>query len=249
MTFEIAAGTVAGAAHVRTGRNDQDAFHWASSGDALVAFVCDGCGSGKHSEVGAAIGARLLVTAALERIRAGAEPPSEKLWEDVRRDVLARIRDLANAMGDPMRVIAEHFLFTLVGFAASPAGVAIVSCGDGVIALNGKTRELGPFPGNEPPYLAYALAGRDLPIQVHHAVFREEVHSALLGTDGVGDLIAAESRSLPGREEPLGPLSQFWSDDLYFANRDAVRRRLAIANRAPGLLPDDTTLIAIRRRV
>jgi hypothetical protein len=58
-------------------------------------------------------------------------------------------------------------------------------------------------------------------------------------------------------------LSQFWEEDRYFRNPDALRRRLALINseythldreagvliREPGLLPDDTTLVAIRRRL
>ncbi len=257
--FQVAGGSVAGTAHVRAGVNDQDAFFWAASGDALVAFVCDGCGSGKASEVGARLGARLLARAALERIAAGAEPPSHRLWEEVRRDVLARIATLGQAIAEPgpggtARAIAEHFLFTLVGVAISPAGVATVSLGDGVIALNGEVRRLGPFEGNEPPYLAYGLLGRDLPIRVHDAVFPEEVRSVLVGTDGVFDLLEK------GNDARLGLVSSFWTEDRYFRNADAVRRRLALANRetvavedgrivrTPGLLPDDTTLVVLRRR-
>jgi hypothetical protein len=61
----------------------------------------------------------------------------------------------------------------------------------------------------------------------------------------------------------VGPLSQFWTDDRYFANPDALRRRLTLINResvradfesrrlvrTPGLLPDDTTVVVLRRRM
>jgi hypothetical protein len=91
----------------------------------------------------------------------------------------------------------------------------------------------------------------------------------LIGTDGAADLEAAAEARLPGREEPLGPLAQFWEQDRYYENADAVRRRLFLANREaprmssdavagqcrPGttsasdkpLLPDDTTLVVLRR--
>ncbi|MDO8622315.1 MAG: protein phosphatase 2C domain-containing protein, partial [bacterium] len=54
-------------------------------------------------------------------------------------------------------------------------------------------------------------------------------------------------------------IDQFWTDDRYFRNPDMVRRRLTLVNReavraengmlarTPGLLPDDTTLVVIRR--
>jgi hypothetical protein len=44
--FEIAAGSVAGRAHVRSGRPNQDAYAFRSRGHCLVALVADGCGSG-----------------------------------------------------------------------------------------------------------------------------------------------------------------------------------------------------------
>jgi hypothetical protein len=58
------------------------------------------------------------------------------------------------------------------------------------------------------------------------------------------------SRPIPGRSEDVGPLSQFWTDDAYYENRDMVRRRLAVLNRGRhgGLLADDTTLVVVRRK-
>jgi hypothetical protein len=80
-------------------------------------------------------------------------------------------------------------------------------------------------------------------------------------SDGLDEAIAAESRRLPGQAQVFGPLHQFWEQDSYFRNRDAIRRRLALANsertmldRTTGslvvhrpLLSDDTTLVVIRR--
>ncbi|HKD75720.1 MAG TPA: protein phosphatase 2C domain-containing protein, partial [Ktedonobacterales bacterium] len=59
----IAGGSVPGRAHLMTGRPNQDALSWVRSERALIGAVCDGCGSGAHSEVGAQLGAQLLVGA------------------------------------------------------------------------------------------------------------------------------------------------------------------------------------------
>ena len=64
--FEIAAGTVSGRDHRQAGKNNHDAYVFSSDASGTVAVVCDGCGSGRHSEVGAKIGAR-LVAGALRR--------------------------------------------------------------------------------------------------------------------------------------------------------------------------------------
>ena len=75
-----------------------------------------------------------------------------------------------------------------------------------------------------------------------------ELESLLIVSDGADDLLDL-------------PLSEFWTRDSFFANSDALRRRLAVLNRevvtadwqrqrierSGGRLTDDTTVIAIRR--
>jgi hypothetical protein len=87
----------------------------------------------------------------------------------------------------------------------------------------------------------------------------EELHSFLLGTDGVCDLMQSAESHMPGKTEKVGPLSQFWQEERFFCNPDMVRRRLAgiardVTTRSEagirkeaGLLTDDTTLIVGRR--
>ena len=252
--FEIAGGSVTGRAHVAAGRNNQDAFCWASDADGLVAVVCDGCSSGPHSEVGAQVGARLLAQTATRLLRSNLDVAD--LLEQVRQDVLASLRGLAREMSVDAatfsRTVADHFLFTIVGALITARGATTFSLGDGVVVINGERTQLGPFPKNEPPYLGYALlpGALELSFNVHRSLEASEVQSLVLGTDGAVELEAVAERPIHGREEAVGPLSQFWSDDRFFKNPDMVRRRLAVLNRGPrgGLLSDDTTLVVIRRK-
>jgi hypothetical protein len=256
--FEIAGGSVAGHAHLAAGRNNQDAFCWEASAGGLIAVVCDGCGSRPHSEVGALVGARLVVRALRRLRRAGLGQAG--LFDDLRRSVLGGPSDGRRPRSH--RTVVDYLLFTIVGLIVTDRCATPFSIGDGLIVVNGEAREIGPFPDNEPPYLAYALLPRGLDggrsdrtaFQVHEATPAEALRSVLIGTDGVRDLRDAEGRPIPGRSEPepeiVGPLSQFWTDDAFFRNRDMVRRRLAVLNRGPraGLLADDTTLVAVRRK-
>jgi hypothetical protein len=251
LPFELAAATVLGREHARAGRNNQDALWARASEHGLAAVVADGCGSGAQSELGAQLGARRAVEGALSLL--GQVPiDSPEFLQRLGADVLCFLQALSGQLGE--RAIAEAFLFTLVGAVVTPEHTLVFSAGDGLWALNGEVHRLGPFPGNAPPYLAYGLLKPGaVALKANALRPTPEVDSLLLGTDGVSDLAGLAE---------VGPLSQFWSEDLYFSNPDALRRRLALLNResvradfparrlvrVPGLLTDDTTLVVLRRR-
>jgi len=273
--FEFAAGSIAGRSHRIAGRNNQDTCCRLEATDCSVAVVCDGCGSGEHSEVGAKLGAPLVARAVLRHAQAHLQtscgqapgPLPFCLWESAHRDVLDRISVLAANMGDSLScTINDYFLFTVVGVLITPLSTACFALGDGVIVVNDEEIPLGMFPGNAPPYLAYGLVESSLEVtdaellrfQIHRSLPTAELRSFLIGTDGVQDLMKAAARNLPGKTESVGPLRQFWQEDRYFANPDMIRRRLAAVNRdvvstdnarkEAGLLRDDTTLIVGRRK-
>ncbi len=265
--FDVAAGSVTGRDHVLAGRNNQDAYHWACLPHTVMAVVCDGCGSGKHSEVGAQMGARLIV-AAMTRALPG---PSHTFWHCVRHDALAQLRRLAEQMGGSLTyTVQDYLLFTVVGVLVTPSSAFCFSLGDGVMVVNSDLIPLGPFPENAPPYLAYALldaqncrpSALSRGFQMQRVLPTTAVQSIVLGTDGLEALLQAAARPLPGKQVAVGPLCQFWQEERYFTNPDAVRRTLALVNREVvqpdweaqrldrqgSLLPDDTTLVVIRRR-
>lgn len=272
--FDIAGGTVPGRDHLfqhglLIGKNNQDAYSWRllHGGNTVVAVVCDGCGSRGNSEVGAKIGAELLLSA-LER-RLPSIPQAElttDFWESLRQELLAEIRLLARSMAGLRSVtetVAENFLFTVVGALVTPEHCYIFSIGDGLAIVDGETKIFGPFPNNAPPYLAYGITGSKVAEHASMVTFSVAVygalkHGLLIGSDGAVDLGSIAERTIPGSTELVAPISQFWTDGRYFKNKDMVRRRLARLNSLqiesqggaprfiPGLLQDDTTLVVIR---
>lgn len=271
--FEVAAGSVTGREHQRLGKNNQDAYSYELTDQRAIAIVCDGCGSGRYSEVGARLGAQLTVRAIAHMLDQGTSlsPWDDGFWRQVQQYLLEQLAILADlAGGYHPAAIRDYWLFTLVGALVTPAETTLFALGDGVIALNGNVQPLGPFPQNQPPYLAYGLLADYLPEAAAAAQMRvlqqaptDQVQSILLGSDGVMDLVQATHRALPGKAELVGDISQFWQQDRFFANPDMVRRRLALINREvvqpdwggrclvrqAGLLPDDTTLVVLRRRL
>jgi len=227
--WQVVAASVSGRDHRRIDRPCQDAFAIRRAGLVTVAVVSDGCGSGAHSELGARLGANVLATALAASLAAGASVHDPAPWDAACDAVLARLADLAPVLGAELGdAIREHLLFTLVAAAVTPDGAAILAIGDGVVIVDGVVQVLDAGPDNAPPYLAYELLGR-APERLRIAA--PGARELVLATDGavpiVGDLAAL--------------------DDRTFANRDMLRRRLAIAGRVPGLLLDDTTVVAIRQ--
>lgn len=280
--FEVAGGSITGREHIRIGKNNQDAYFSTCNEQAAIAVVCDGCGSGKHSEVGAKIGARLVVNTIAERIQSEMESQNGldgKFWECLKLDLLAAMQHVlkmlggsnsGDSQGDVFRgdatqqLVNDYLLFTIVGVLITPTETMTFSIGDGAIVVNGKIEQIGPFPDNAPPYLAYGLYRPDLiHFHIHDRTPTEAIESVLIGTDGVMDLISATGMNLPGKQELVGQISQFWQTDRYFSNPEAVHRRLSLINRdtsqvdgqtqqlvkQSGLLPDDTTLVVVRRKV
>lgn len=234
--LQLASGSVAGRDHEHGGRNNQDALCVTRGPEGVVAVVCDGCGSGAHSEVGARLGARIVAEAVRRRLAAAPSTALDAaaLWADVQTDVLAPLRQIAAAMGGELaRTIREHLLFTVVGAVVTDDDACVFHLGDGFLAVNDERLPLGPYADDAPPYLAYALLGADVRFEVARRLPAAEVRSLVIGTDGVCDL-------------PPAVVSGICAEARTFTNADAVRRRLAVYKRG-ARLPDDTTLVVVRR--
>ena len=244
------AAAVTGARHLRAARNGQDAAAVWIGEDAGAAVVCDGCGSGASSEVGARLGARLVIGALSRRLAAGASPACRDMWEAVRVEVIGTLEDLVRAaVGDHgaaarAAFIEEHFLFTIVAAAVRGGEAAVWALGDGAYAVAAQTRELGPFAENQPPYLAYDLLGMSMGAE-HEVIDATSPGAIVVATDGAAEV----GLDMFGVEACL-------------AHPDALRRRLTVlargaetvdwgarrVNRTPAALQDDGAVAILEWR-
>ena len=274
-TFEQAEGA-ADAEPSPSHKTDENTGAFPKHSLGLIAIVCDGCGSCDSSEVGAKLGAQWVMNAVAKRLQEQGDITDHQFWQGVQKDVLGQMRSLttslqrstSNATAD-WEIIQAYLLFTIMGAVITPETTVVFGLGDGVFAINDDVTSIGPFANNAPPYLAYGLmpegftqfSADDLQFTIHCQLPTAEVRSLLIGSDGVDDLRAIANQLLPNKAKPIGDLSQFWQDDRYFKNPDMIRRRLALLNREQtkpdwsnqqltktgGLLPDDTTLVVMRR--
>lgn len=269
--IQLSGGTIIGTDHKKLNKNNQDAFYYKVYKNFTVALVGDGCSGCKHSEVGSQIGVNLIAHSISTQVARlvgvnGSYLASEGFWKRVREDVLAYIRTLANQMSDSVsEIVSNYFLFTVVGTIISEHEAVFFSLGDGVLIVNGESYKLGPFEDNTPPYLAYGLIDTSLkttdPGILHFKIAKrlpqEQLDNFLIGTDGVSDLISSADKTIPGKTDLIGSISQFWEEDIYLRNSEKIACQLNLINRdyskidwdkkvntkETGRLPDDTTFI------
>jgi hypothetical protein len=222
---------VTGARHLRAGRNGQDAAASWRGVDRAAIVVCDGCGSSPSSEVGARLGAGLWIRAVATRLVTGA-----LVWEDVRADVVEQLAAIAARMPD--EAVRECFLFTIVSAAIVGDEVSVWALGDGVYSIDGRSRVLGPFVDNQPPYLGYDLIGERHTAHVEVARGR----SVIVATDGAQDL-DVDAIATAGFSHPDGLRRRLTVLARASEHVDWDERRIV---RAAALLQDDCAIAAVR---
>jgi hypothetical protein len=273
--YQVAGGSVIGTYHLHVNMNNQDHYFFKDSPYGTVGIVCDGCGSGAHSEVGAKFGAKYIGEMIHQLLsEADAHYGPDQFLPVVWRKLTNKLEEFTKDIND---LDYEYNLFTVVGFYItkfdwandhSPNEVVTFSIGDGYIALNGHLSQLEPDNNNAPSYPAYAnmnngIGNEKLGFVVNHIVDVDNFVSLMIATDGVEELIdACGGKTFPGKDKPIGPLEQFWREHKYFTNPMQITRCLRMINTPKikidwkqrtkitesGLLPDDTTLIVCRKK-
>ncbi|MBD2175940.1 protein phosphatase 2C domain-containing protein [Pseudanabaena sp. FACHB-1998] len=248
--FEYASGSIIGRNHVLASKNNQDAYQIFTNEKFVIAVVCDGCGSGKHSEVGAKIGAKLVIAEISNLLNHDFELSDPEFWNLIKVNLLQKLKDLVVLTNGDVEFVNDYLLFTILGVVIKERQTVTFSMGDGAIAINGELNQIPPYADNAPPYLAYGLYKPDaVNFEIRDRLPTSELDSLLIATDGIDDLVKVED------------INQFWQEDRYFKNPDAIRRKLAMLNREDvkpdwqkreivkrsGILSDDTTLVVIRR--
>lgn len=264
-TILITSASVPGTEHTLPGRpmwrNNQDAYVYERVDNWVVGVLCDGCGAGMHSELGAQIISRLVATTIVKFIQKRNGIHGFR-FEILHSSLVNRVSELANGMGlNFINTIREYFLCTIVGFIAGPEKILAFHIGDGVLVVNEEVFSFGPFPENTPPYLLYTATGST--IFDHHRDLLEfqvqefdrcNVTHILIASDGILDLMSASEKCLPGKDSRVGDWRVIFQDELFFKNPDYLRRYLAKMNceavvegrLVSGILPDDTTIIAVK---
>jgi len=159
--LQVRMGKVIGRDHLARRANCQDAGGYTQVGDTWVGVVCDGCGSGPQSEIGANLAAQYLIEDASRLLK-------------LENDLQQMLGLLHNHLIDYLTVVAtvsqpsnfaeyvqRNLLFTVVGFIVSPDGGIVFAAGDGLVTIDDEVLALDQ--SNQPDYPAYHLIPNALP--------------------------------------------------------------------------------------
>lgn len=155
MHIELRAGQVTGRDHMLRGANCQDSYAVQAGDSWAVGVVCDGCGSGKRSEVGATLAADFIATQAANLLDDGVALAA--LPELLYPRLLDFLGSLLHACqpSQPVQFIHDHLLFTvLVVIVRGDAGL-VLAAGDGIVVVDDRIDIRDE--DNQPRYAAYEL--------------------------------------------------------------------------------------------
>jgi hypothetical protein len=152
--IRVTAGSAPGADHLALGKNLQDAAAAWTDGTTACGVVSDGCGSGRHSEVGA----QLTVAVGL-RVLASAEVPLEEVPRLVLSEVVRALGGIVDAVAprDRRAFVEDALSATLLGFLVRGEGAVVFGVGDGTVWLGDEVVVLDQ--GGRPQVPAHALFG------------------------------------------------------------------------------------------
>lgn len=198
VTIELRAryGQSVGNDHSRLGMNCQDGVMLLSSENMVVGVVCDGCGSGAYSEVGARAGAEFAVARIVRWLQQGM--PIETIPDRLFPEMIGYLQGQLALVDpvDPVSFVIHYLLFTMIGVIIVGDQGLIFASGDGVVVQDDGITIRDE--GNAPRYLGYhlfeseALDGIVLPDKFDIYPLETGWRRILIGTDGFDPAVLAD---------------------------------------------------------
>lgn len=229
--LNVRTAQVIGRDHILRGINCQDSYAVIERDAYAIGVICDGCGEGKKSEIGATLAADYLAGKAAKLFDAGillADLPG-LLYPHM----IDYLRDLVQVSepGNPFGFICDHLLFTILGMIVTRDGGVIFAAGDGLVMIDDDVNVRDQ--GNQPSYIAYHLLapaginGRELPDSFDIYALPDDWERLVIASDGF----------------EVDLLSDLWD----ITHPRGLQRRLNLWSNREHRFHDDATLITLER--
>ncbi len=161
----VRSAQIIGRSHLLANKNCQDALIKGSlevhGKKIYYGVICDGCGSGINSEVGARLGAAYLGQQIESLLKS--RTSLDKIPHILHKRILGFFKGMLgqipfDSASSRNNFIGDNLLFTILGFIYTEDEVIIFAQGDGVLVVNDQVTVRDE--NNQPNYIAYDLVGR-----------------------------------------------------------------------------------------
>lgn len=182
--WRVFGASVAGKAHIDKSLPCQDAHAHLQVGSSLVAVVCDGAGSARHSELGAQFVATTLAQALADELGQGAS--IQDLHDGALAAAMAQVRGALEELADNHGAVLDDYATTVVGAVMGPSVGLFFHLGDGVgVAQLDDGIELISLPANgEYANETYFLSGTRWRDQLRLLPIPRSARGLVLMSDG-----------------------------------------------------------------
>lgn len=224
-------GQIIGRYHMQKQLNNQDAFAASQYNGHMIGVVCDGCGSGDHSEVGAKLAAQYMHGQIVQMLNS--DVPLDEIPPRLYENTLQFLSYLITGV-QPQNIphyLSHHLLFTVIGVIVNKDGGVMFNAGDGLCVIDDQIDNIDM--NNKPPYMAYHLLD---PVLLGDYTMPTTFDVRKIPADWQKLAIATD-----GFETALLP--DIWG----FTNPRGLQRKLNYWSNEEHRFQDDTTLITVER--
>lgn len=240
--FSLKTGLVTGRDHILSGKNCQDALRYKSFSynnlQYSIGFICDGCSSGRFSEVGANLGAEFLLYQIEVNIRNGLAQHEAvlALYSDLLNYLWWILNAYQTGPNEQSIYIQDYFLFTVLGVVVGPEETEIISAGDGVYCVNDDITTID-F-DNMPPYPAYHLVDQTF-LSPDRSLLPDSFRSMVYRTADISKLAIGS--------DAWGPYTDLINELWGSFHPNSVQRKMNVWSINNHYLQDDASIIVIEK--
>jgi hypothetical protein len=248
--WRVAAASVRGASHERTGQPCQDAHRWeVLPGGILTAAVADGAGSALLAEVGASLAAEATVAAVRDAAADRQTRVCEEEWPSILGVALETARAAVEAEAARREVAVGDLATTLLVLIVMPEIAAAAHIGDGAAVVADDSGNLFPLAlpqngeyANETTFLTSPAALE----RVSVTLWRGKVGHVAAFSDGLQRLSLRLPEGTP-HGPFFAPLFRFIADVPEEADAQSQLAEFLGSGRVRARADDDLTLLVAAR--
>jgi len=197
----INSATIVGRDHILTKKNRQDFLVYREFEDLKIGVVCDGCGEGEYSEVGASLIGTFTLNFLLNHFKPNVLPVAQAFLplstEYLEQCITFFIKSLSIMLYERQEIlfVKDFMLSTCLFCVIDKENITIGYCGDGVIIINDKARILDQK--GAPHYIAYKNIPKEAlekqPTSLNFFTIetykQSEIEKVVIGSDGVVPIV------------------------------------------------------------